>query len=297
MSTLTKVFVVLLAIFSIAFTSMTVAIVARTTNWRDVAEKREEHARIADTNLRHQIASSAALLATAQDEVRTHQARIGELEASLEATRGEAAQLRTQIAAVTAEKSSTEALNRGLLAQLESARRESTEYRDQRNDLEKRNIELERRNIDMNDRINELTAEIDVQLEQKRHFEQQIHILQEENRKLARAGGVASSVELEDVAGIALPGVRAETPVAARAIRGTVLEVVGDLITLSVGGADGVKKGMVFVIHRGKEYVGDIKIGMVEPDRSAGNVALRPTATVQPGDRVTDLGTMTRSSP
>ena len=61
LSTLTKVFAVLLVFFSIAFTVMTVSMVAQTTNWKDTAQKYEEHALVADTNLRNLIASSASV--------------------------------------------------------------------------------------------------------------------------------------------------------------------------------------------------------------------------------------------
>ena len=46
LSTLTKVFIVLLVVFSIAFTTMTVSIVAQTANWRDLANTYEQHAAI-----------------------------------------------------------------------------------------------------------------------------------------------------------------------------------------------------------------------------------------------------------
>ena len=66
MSTLTKVFIVLLVVFSIAFTTMSVSLVAQMTDWRETAEKYEEHARVADANLRHLIAANAAVELTCQ---------------------------------------------------------------------------------------------------------------------------------------------------------------------------------------------------------------------------------------
>lgn len=288
MSTLTKIFVVLLVVFSIAFTSMTISIVAQMTDWKDLAEKREEHARVADTNLRHAHAASAALLATARDEARAHLERISELETQLKAGRNEVVELRSELAQAAAEKSTTEAMNRGLLAQLQTADAGRAEYRKQRDELEHRNIDIQRRSIDLNDRVNELTARIDVLFEQKRQYEQQMNILRGENEKLSQAARTLStSVALEEPAGAAMPDVVALSPVATRAIRGAVLEVSGNLLTISVGSADGVKKDMVFVIHRNGQYVGDLKINLVEPNQSAGRI-VRSTATPTPGDEVTD---------
>lgn len=288
MSMLTKIFVVLLVVFSIFFTSMTISSVAQMTNWRETAAKYEEHARVADTNLRHAHAANAALLANARDEVRANLDKIAELEAELQAKSNEVSEVKARIAKSESEKSGAEAINRGLLAQLQIAEASRSEYRDQRDELERRNIDLERRSIDLNDRVNELTTGTAVLVEQRRQYEQQINILRTENEKLAhQARTLSSGGSLEQPEGMALRGVRAITPVPAAAIRGRVLEVSGNLVTISVGSADGVKKDMVFVIHREGEYIGDLKINMVDPNQSAGRL-VRSTAAALANDQVTD---------
>lgn len=288
MSTLTKVFVVLLVIFSIAFTSMTVSIATQTTNWRETANRYEEHARVADTNLRHLIAANAAELAAAADAVNANLERIAQLEDQLQAARRDADQCGDELRTAASERSSSEALNRGLLAQLQNSEAARAEYHKQRNELEKQSIDLQRRNIDLDDRVNELTAQIAVHIEQKRQYEQQINILRTENEKLAHeARRLSTGLAMEEPAGEAMVGVTAMTSVAPTAIRGTVLEVSGDIVTVSVGEADGVRKDMVFVIHRGGEYVGDLKISLVDPNQSAGRL-IRSRFTPGPGDLVTD---------
>ncbi len=259
MSTLTKVFIVLLVVLSIAFTTMTVSIVAQSADWRDTALKYEQHARIADTNLQNLIAANAAELATAYDTVKHHLERIGTLETQLQSCRTEVASERAERERVASDKSSTDAMNRGLVSQLQSAEAARAEYRQQRDTLERRNIELERRNIDLDDRVNELTARVAVMMEQKRQFEQQINILRAENEKLARdARQPSAGLAMEEPGGGAMDNVAARTPVALSPIRGHVAGVDGDIITLSVGAADGVKEGMIFVVHRGDQYVGEV---------------------------------------
>lgn len=288
MSTITKVFTVLLVVLSIVFTVMTISVVAQTANWRDTALKYEENARIADTNLRNMIAASAAELATARDTIKAHLGKIGEMETQMQANSAELAKLRSDLARVEAEKNSAEAMNRGLLAQVEAARSGETEYRKQLAGIEKRNIELERRNIDLNDRVNEQTAQIDVLVEQKRQYEQQLNILKEEAEKGSRqASRRGAGAALESPVGAAMPNVTALTPGGPSAIRGNVLEVSENLVTVSVGSADGVKKDMVFVIHRDGQYVGDVKISDVTPNRAAGKL-VRTTGTPAKGDQVTD---------
>lgn len=292
MSTLSKVFAVLLVVLSVAFTSMTVSIVARTTNWKETAERYEQHARVADTNLRNLIAASAAELATARDNVRAHMAQITQLERQVQAQAADVATLRAEIAKVTTEKSSVEAMNRGLLTQLQSAEAARSQYQAQRDSLERRNVDLERRGIDLNDRVNELTAAVTVLREEKRQYEQQLNILQRENERLSNAlQRPGSGAEFESPSGLALQGVEAATPVSGTAVRGRITEVDGDLVTISVGRADGVKTGMKFVIHRGDEYVGDLVVSAVDPNQSAGRLTIAPRTPSQ-GDTVTDARQM-----
>jgi hypothetical protein len=288
LSVLTKVFIVLLVISSIAFTSMTVAVVARTPNWRDLADKYQEHARVADTALRHEIAANAALIATLRDDVDLKLEQISTLETGLQAARNEAAQLRAEVAKAGAERSSAEAMNRGLFAQLQATENARSEYLSQRDALEKTQIDLQQRNIDLSDRVNELTSQVAVLREQQRHYEQQINILRTENERLAQVARAPSrALTLESPTAAAMPGVTALTPVPARAIRGKVLDVSGNLITISVGSADGVKKDMVFVVHRQGQYVGDIQVSMVDPNRAAGRV-VKANMAPQAGDDITD---------
>lgn len=286
MSILTKVFTVLLVVFSIAFSTMAVSIVAQTTNWRETAQKYEENARIADTNLRNMIAAAAAQEATARETIDGYLTRIGQLEEDLQKNGAEVARLRSGLAAAESEKSSTVAMNRALLSQLEMARGAEAEYRGQREKLDRDNIDLQQRNIDLNARVNELTSTVTVMNEQRRQFEQQINILRTANERMSKATGRAPA-GLEGAAGRGLGNIHALAPPTARAIRGKILAISGNLVTLSVGTADGVTKDMVFVINRGGDYVGDVKINAVDPDQSAGRITLSSKAP-QVGDEVTD---------
>jgi len=267
---------------------MTVSIVARTTNWKETAERYEEHARVVDTNLRQMIAASSAELAAAHDRVQAYRAQITQLEQQVRSQASDVADLRAQNATVTSEKGSVDAMNRGLLAQLQSAEAARSQYQAQRDGLERKNVDLERRSIDLNDRVNELTAAVTVLHEEKRQYEQQLNILQQENDRLSNATQrPGSGNQFEAPSGLALQGVEAATPVSGTPVRGRVTEVKGDLVTISVGRADGVSKGMKFVIQRGDEYIGDLVINAVDPNQSAGRLTIAPR-TPSLGDIVTD---------
>jgi hypothetical protein len=92
---------------------------------------------------------------------------------------------------------------------------------------------------------------------------------------------------MEEASGAALDEVVALTPSAPAPIRGHVIEVSGDLVTLSVGSADGVRKDMVFIVFRDDQYVCDVKVSMIDPNQAAG----RMVQSAQPpkvGDEATD---------
>ncbi len=293
MSTLSKVFAILLVVFSIAFTSMTISFVVRTENWQELAQTYQQHARIADTNLRNSIAANAAEVATLRETINRHLSRNSALEEKLRDQANDTAQLRAELAQAASGKTTSEAINRGLLAQLQSSESARATYQKQRDDLERQNIDLTRRNIDLNDRVNEQTAQVSVMQEQRRQLEQQVNILKSENERIAASHGRSpSAVAVEDSSGLALRDITASTPAARAPIRGRVTEVAGNIVTISVGDADGVKKGMVFVVHRGDQYIGDLKINAVDPERSAGR-ALGAAFVPQVGDLITDATTMT----
>ncbi len=288
MSTLTKVFVVLLVVFSIAFTMMVIPFVAKTAKWKETAETYEKSALVAETTLRNHIAAHAAELATLRDTIREDRNRINELNQELQQALNHVEQMRSERDQAASDKARAEAMNHALTAQLDAAQKTGQEYRDQRNGLETRGIELEQRNTDLNDRVFELMAQLDVLQEQKRQFEQQIYILKQENEALASAARrPGSGAILEDPSGIALSGVDAKTPVAYAAVRGKVIEVDGNIVTISVGASDGVKEGMLFVVHRDGDYVGDVKISLVDPDKSAGRL-VQTQGQIRVNDQVTD---------
>jgi len=285
LSTLTKVFTVLLAVFSIAFTTMAVSMAVQVTDWRETAQKYDEHARVADANLRNLIAATSAELAAANDAIQGHLSQITKLKDELQRNRNELAQARADLARGVSEKTSAEAINRGLLAQLNTCGATRDEFRTQRDELERSGIDLQRRNIDLNDRVNEQTAQIAVLLEQKRQFEQQLNMLRGEGERISTRGGAGFPVESAESA--AMPQVTALSPATRPAIRGHVVDVDGNIITISVGAADGIQKDMVFVVHRDGEYIGDLKIDLVDPNKAAGR-PVGPPFVPRQGDQVTD---------
>jgi hypothetical protein len=70
-------------------------------------------------------------------------------------------------------------------------------------------------------------------------------------------------------------------------INGTVTSVQGDLASINVGSAKGVKPGMQLIIYRGSEYVAKLRVDQVDVGQSAGVVSDKRLDPLQ-GDKVTD---------
>jgi len=287
LSTLTKIFVVLLVVFCIAFTMSAISFVARNNDWRGLAEGYQQEAQIADTHLRSILAESAAQKALDRDAINAHIEAIKDLEVHQQQAARGFAELKAEIAQSRAEVSSLQGTARTLTGELKVGQAGWTEQRKQRALLQERNLELEKRNLDLNERVNEQTAQVMVLQQERRRREQQIQILRNENTKLSQTGRRGPTGEFETFSPAEQEQVTALSEVSGSPIRARITEVSGNLATISVGSSDGVAQDMVFVIYRGLDYIGDLKISKVEPGQAAGRI-VRSTGTVKIGDEVAD---------
>lgn len=283
MSTLTKIFIVLMAVFSIAFTMSTINFVAKTNNWRSLAEQYRGQLQVVESNMRNQAAAQAAEKTAWLDARNDLQRTTDDLRKESESQLAQIAEMRNQLAKVETEKNTAMAQATRLASELTVANNGWLEQRKEREGLEQRNMELERRNLDLSERVNEQTAQILVLVQQQNQLEQQINILREERSRTSQTGGPVTGRYVPDEFG----GVSAAAPPASTPIRGHIVEVQGNIATISVGSADGVREGSVFVIYRGPDYVGDLKVTDVEPNLSAGRI-IRSRSTPRPNDQVAD---------
>ncbi|HRX83663.1 MAG TPA: hypothetical protein P5572_01445 [Phycisphaerae bacterium] len=282
MSTLTKIFVVLMVVFSIAFTMSTIGFVAKTNKWRDLAQKYRDEAQVVQVNMRNLAASHAAEKTVWVDSKRSLDDRIADLSGQVERVTADLVDARQQLDKLGTEKSNADARVDQLLAQLDVERTGRQEQAGLRETAEKRNQVLETRNAELNTRLEELSARIVVLVQQQRQLEQQVNILKDENSKMADAGG-GNRVSVNSGRSSA----PSAAPIGVAPIRGEIVEVAGNLATISVGSADGVRDGMVFVIYRGSEYIGDLKVTEVEPNQAAGEL-VKTRATPRASDQVAD---------
>lgn len=259
MSTASKVFVVLLAVFSIAFVMLTISHVAQETNWRQLANDYRTEAQNAISNYQAMLASNAAEKLALDDKAEQMTRSKQDLEAQLHRALDDLGGIHAELQSAKNQNESNASSLTKLTGELNIINTEAAELRKQRNTLEKSTLDRQRRNLDLGERNRELTVQVAAMGEQIRHLQQLNFAKAEEIRGLHGADPVVAGARPADGAGDS-------------AIRGSIIEVNGDLASVSVGSADRVRVGMRFVIYEDDSYLGDLVISAAEPNESVGTL-------------------------
>jgi chromosome segregation ATPase len=123
--------------------------------------------------------------------------------------------------------------------------------------------------------LNEKTVQVDALESERRRLLEQKTTLDEQIAKMAK--GVKSSAAAEPVTHEQSAGVQMAPPATDQiSLRSKIVEtdLKNNLVTLSIGSADGVKKGMRFHVVRGDTFICDVVISNVDVERSAGSLEL-----------------------
>ena len=128
--------------------------------------------------------------------------------------------------------------------------------------------------------LNQITATLIEKIAQMQALEKDRRRFLEEKKTLEEKLNQLFGPEVdvaEPVTVTTEPGmVRPVEPVPAGApLSGLIIEVGESLVTISIGLEDGVKKGMVFHVTRGDEFVCDVVITDVDTNKAAGVIELK----------------------
>ncbi|MBN2560144.1 MAG: hypothetical protein JXQ75_04365 [Phycisphaerae bacterium] len=290
MSVLTKVFVVLLTVFSIALSMLVVSAFARQEDWRASAQDWEVTAKAemakANTATQNAAIEQQRALDRHQQDIRAindlkdrcdaNVVKLAELEREL-------ADAKNKLAVEQGQATSLDQQNKLLLAALN--RQEELVAR-----LSRRSKELELRNVDLNDRVKELTVNVSMATSRIRALQQQISVMDgsPDSAAVTQIPGGPGIVEADIPMAMspAMPSVVAP-------IRGEITSIQGNLASISVGSADGVAPGMTFLIYRrggqGSKpmYLGSIRTTRVEATQAAGLIE-QSVGDITAGDLVRD---------
>ena len=288
MTTITKVFVILVCLFALIFTPLAIQFAAREHNWKAVAQARDEEAQTAMA--REQSEKSAAmaeaayyskLLESARQELTNAQSEIAKVKQDLDNVKQERNQL-------LASRDSWEHSAGLLTAQMNVQSTRNQELTDAREKSLSNERELQTQNIQLTDRVKELTAQVTILNQQSNQRAEELASFREENRKLrdslklGQAGQVVSATT---------PTAVGTTPVVASGpVAGEVTQVNGTMVTLNVGSASGIREGMTMVVTRGGNYICDIEMTKnINPNESVGRIMYeQPGRRIQVNDRVQD---------
>ena len=293
MSILTKVFVLLLAVSSIALSMLVVGAFARQQDWKQSANDWEQVAFYSATKER-QVSANAQL--QHQRDLDQHQRDVEQiaqfkadkldLNTELDESSRTLTDLRNKLALEQANVVTLSDASR-----LAAASHGRTEDRAEM--LSRRNSELELRNVDLNDRVEELSSQMLMAAMQVRALQQQITAIAESRDSVAM--GLRPATQIPGGPGIVearTPLVRSgSVPGMAVPIRGEITDVVGNIASISVGSTDGVAPGMTFLVYRRQEdkaqYLGTLRVDRVEANQSVGTIETS-VGFIQPGDSARD---------
>ena len=274
MSTLTKALIVLLTLSSIFLCGIVVTYVASANNYKQKYEDQVKEVQAAKSLYQTRMNLVDEKMASAQKKLDESTQKLTELEAQ---------KTQIQVDLDTAQRSNYGCQERltnlagvvGGLNQTISSMDQSLSLA--RSELDKiRNEQVKGRKElgDITAALNEKTVQVEAIESERRRLLEQKTALDEQITEMAKGGksaAAAGPVTSEPA------GVKMSPPATDQiSLRSKVVEtdLKNNLVTLSIGSADGVKKGMRFHIVRGDTFICDVVITNVDIERSAGTLGL-----------------------
>ncbi len=298
MSTLTKVLIVLVSVFSLFLCGVVASYVITADNWKQKAD---------DTNRRLQSAKNTqeSAVRAKEDADKAVEALKGDLGAKLTERETQITKLQGDLEGanrLNAELQQKVASMADIMANASAAVKQQTtlhEAAQQKvNALEADRISREKELAETSQSLLEKMTIIAQHEDTIRRLTQENHDLGTRlNVYLAKYGQMAAQPPTTVAPGV--PGTRPVQPIAAvipmqgtRALglngQVTAVDLRSRLVEISIGTAAGVRQDITFHITRGDQYVADIQIVEVWPDRAVGVLNLvKQGAQPQAGDRVT----------
>lgn len=283
MSTLTKVFVVLAAVLSIALSCMFIAAAAQWDNWKELALTYQDRRNAAITWSQNTVATAQAALAL-KDEVLAGRTReLEQARGEVQALQDENGALQAELAQVKNERLAFEAGRAKLQEILDVTTGELKALQKQNQSLLSQNIDLQSRNGRLNNRVLELTTNLTILQDQIRNMQEKLYACEHQYAELQRRVAAAPPERLPEP----LPGAVAAAPAVAGEIHGEIMQVEGVYATINVGESSGVVPGMRFMVYReGGVYLADLVIDRVQPKEAGGRLETLVEGEVRTGDSV-----------
>ncbi|MEP0847261.1 MAG: hypothetical protein HRF50_10645 [Phycisphaerae bacterium] len=286
MSTLTKVFIVLTSVLSVALSCLFISAAAQWDNWKALAQTYQVARDAAITHEQNAVAAAQASLALKAEELAARTRELEEARAAQQRAEQELAQVRSELAQTKNERIAFEAGRAKLQEILSVTTGELKSLQQQHQTVLDQNIDLQTRNGRLNGRVLELTTNVTILNDQIRNLQEKLYASEQ---RVASAQRVAApSVQPAAVATPA-PGVVVAKPAAAGEIKGRITAVQGTYASIDVGESSGVSVGMTFMVYRGTStYLGELVVDKVRPNEAGGKLVLLTQGAISVGDLVTN---------
>lgn len=284
MSTLTKVFAVLVSFLAIFVCGVVVTYITNTHDWKTgyyekdtITKAAQIQALAAEMDRTKSIQRNQLYLQRIQDGLAAIQQINSELSRQLATEKQAAADKSSQAeTAVQTVKALRETIQNMYDAQLELQKALDGDRA--------KMIAAQTQMIDLTRQLNSLRVENDqVKTKWKREIEKNYQ-LEEENATLQQRVEKVTigSTEFRPDRRVSLTTpVRVGVP-----IRGEIMEVRGEKVAISVGSSSGVRNNMTFLVTRADKFLGNLKIIHVDPSASVGELDNQQGAIAK-GDKVT----------
>ncbi len=283
MSTLTKILIVLLSLFSLFLCGTVVTYIGTAKNYKSAYEE-----------LNTELAASRDKNKSYQQQLEEKKRQMDELSSKLD----------SEIAQLKADKTKTEqdlkdiqlaktALEEKVQSLTSSALEVEKTVGGMAESLKQTRTELDQaraEGVKLSKNLSDITASLEEKMAQLQSLDAERKRLLEEKTKLEQqiSGKGGSAAAIEPVTVVPDSATKAIEGPPAVALQGAITAVDGSLVTLSVGSADGVTKDTIFHIIRSDTFICDVKITDVDTETSAGTTQL-----VQQEPKVGDMASTT----
>ncbi len=286
-----KIFVVAIVLLTSIFLTLSVVVYGTANDWKKMADKRGDEIKKYQKDAADAKAQAGALTAQLDELKKEHLAAVDELNGRLKATETSNQQFQTQVTDLRTklEKSQTNATNslveaearvaetnllRETLANLQSL---TNRYKEAALGLQDQNVQLERdltvaknNNKDLRERASLLTS-----------MKEELDLLKTEMAR-PNAASPALKARTMKLVGLISQGLRDPEQVKIlegppRVLQGEItrVDVKGQYVELTIGSDDGLIPGHKMFVSRmlpRPEYVGELTIQSVEPDKALGKM-------------------------
>jgi len=275
LSTLTKILIVLLSLFSIFLCGTVVTYVGNASNYKALYETERDARTVAEAERAsaqrqydEQVQFVSSLKRDYNERIQALEEEKSKLMADLSSA--ERASLQYQ-----ARADSWQGIVTGFEQTIGNLEMSLKTTRQELDNIRKADIQESKEFNELTNRLYETMVQLEALRADKRRLLEEKSAL-EEQLKQAADGAAAVAKAAENVV---TPVRDAARPVVSipetTDIKGIVTEVGESLISVSIGSADGVKKDMVFHVTRGDEFICDVVITNVDTNKAAGVLELK----------------------